>query len=108
ACHADPHGGRLTAKGGRARQAACAACHGTESFRPSTVDVATHAAYAFPLEGAHGAVPCDGCHKEIKESRAGSSLLLLRGGAAPVTFAIKDRRCEACHQNPHGTQFASR
>ncbi len=113
ACHADPHDGRFGRRRAGAPQSArkpagCIACHGLDSFRPSTVDAVTHTALGFPLEGAHGAVPCDACHKEMKTPRAASTLLLARGEAASMTFAIKDRRCEACHQNPHGTQFAAR
>jgi hypothetical protein len=109
ACHFDPHDGRFAAKGPRARPAGCAACHGPDAFRPSAVDVAAHGAYAFPLEGAHGATSCEACHKEVKTPRAASSLVLLRGEAAPMTFAVRDfKRCEACHQNVHGKQFAGR
>ncbi len=113
ACHADPHEGRFGAQRASAKQvtrrpAGCTACHGVSTFRPSTVDVAMHAAFGFPLEAAHGAAPCESCHKEMKTPRAVSSLLLSRGGGASMAFAVKDQRCEACHQNPHGTQFEAR
>jgi hypothetical protein len=108
ACHFDPHEGRFAAKGARPRPTGCVACHNADRFRPSTIDVAAHAKCGYPLEGAHGAAPCDTCHKELKTPRAASSLLLARGQAAAMPLSIKDQRCEACHQNPHGTQFAVR
>ncbi|MBL0174445.1 MAG: hypothetical protein IPP94_04115 [Ignavibacteria bacterium] len=37
----------------------CTACHNTTTFKPSTF---SHAGTAFPLQGAHTAVPCQNCH----------------------------------------------
>jgi len=59
-------------------------------MRPSTVDVAAHARFAFALDGAHRAVPCAGCHKTMNGSFSAS------------------RTCAGCHSTPHGTQFAAR
>lgn len=81
-CHRDPHGGPP----GRD----CAPCHTLQAMRPSTVDVAAHARFAFALDGAHRAVPCAGCHRTMSGSFSAS------------------RTCAGCHATPHGTQFAAR
>jgi predicted CXXCH cytochrome family protein len=81
-CHRDPHGGPP----GRD----CAPCHTLQAMRPSTVDVAAHARFAFALDGAHRAVPCAGCHRTMSGSFSAS------------------RTCAGCHTTPHGTQFAAR
>lgn len=99
ACHVDPHAGRFPR---------CADCHGLRSFRPSTVDIAAHRRYKFPLEQAHAAVPCLACHGEMKHPAASSSLLLARWSFAELAFAAPKRGCEGCHESPHGSQFAKR
>jgi hypothetical protein len=108
ACHLDPHDGRFSAKGERAKPAGCLACHSVEAFRPSRVDVAAHASFSYPLEGAHRAVPCFGCHAESKAPAIQSSLLLWRSRAPAMPFTTKGEHCEDCHQSPHGLQFARR
>jgi hypothetical protein len=90
-CHRDPHGGPP----GRD----CAPCHDVQAMRPSTVDVAAHARFAFVLEGAHRAVPCAGCHATMSSAR--------RGGTATISFTAS-RTCVGCHTTPHGTQFNAR
>lgn len=87
-CHVDPHQGRENAIGD------CATCHTLTTFRPSTVDATDHARYRFTLTGAHRAVPCAGCHKDL--TRPGTRPLLFGGGSA----------CRDCHADPHGNQFA--
>lgn len=99
-CHADPHGARYAAKGRFPAPGGCGDCHSASSFRPSTLGVASHRPFGFALEGAHGAVPCGGCHKPA-------------AGGAPtaakrVSLEIPDARCVACHKNPHGSQFEGR
>jgi predicted CXXCH cytochrome family protein len=108
ACHADPHQGRYVATA-TSGKIACASCHDATAFRPSTVSVAAHASYAFPLEGAHRAVPCAGCHDELNGRRASSTLLLNAKGIASLPFsAATARSCASCHDTPHGPQFAGR
>lgn len=81
-CHTtDPH------RGDPARD--CVVCHDTRAYKPSTVDVAAHAHFTFALEGAHRAVPCAACHRDMKTFTAANT-------------------CAACHAGPHGTQFAAR
>jgi hypothetical protein len=106
-CHFDPHRGRFDARGARAAAAGCVACHGLTEFHATRVDVAMHKKTRFPLEGAHGAVPCTGCHAELS-SRPERSSLLLAVHPAPLPFTVEKRDCASCHESPHGTQFASR
>jgi hypothetical protein len=100
-CHTDPHQGRFTS-GPRARKDGCVACHGMTAFRPSGFDAAAHASSGFPLEGAHRATPCVGCHASLKTPATGATAnRALPLDDAPLT-------CEGCHKNPHGGQFAAR
>ncbi len=116
-CHVDPHGGRYSKAGGAAGDGTCRSCHGADSFRPSRVDVSTHATYALALEGAHRAVPCLACHAEMtpKPGKGATSTLVaaanaatLRAAGASLPFTTTNRACATCHETPHGTQFASR
>jgi hypothetical protein len=107
ACHVDPHEGRYAAGGARPQTAGCEACHDARRFRPSTIDVAAHAEYAFRLEGAHRAVPCAACHDELKRP-ARSTSIVADGPAGPgLRLTVDSVACETCHVNPHGSQFAA-
>ena len=99
ACHVDPHGGRYPK---------CADCHDVRSFRPTAIDLTAHERFKFPLEGAHRAVSCIGCHASMQHPPARSSLVLALWTSPPVTFAAPPGGCRGCHENPHGTQFATR
>jgi hypothetical protein len=99
ACHVDPHDGRYPR---------CLDCHGVRSFRPSTVDIATHKRYRFPLTGAHAAVSCVDCHAEMNHPATTSSLVLARWSFPRLLFPAPRGGCEACHGKPHGAQFATR
>lgn len=91
ACHVDAHEGAFRAPAGAPD---CEACHRAEAWTPSLWDVARHAAATeYPLEGAHAAVPCAGCHATPDGGRR---------------WAIDGTRCEACHADPHGGQFGER
>jgi hypothetical protein len=100
-CHVDAHEGRYSSR--------CTECHDAERFAPSTVGVAAHAGFDFPLEGAHRAVPCPACHKT--QSRRPALSVTLIGAARPrpaADYSVADQRCSACHKTPHGTQFDAR
>lgn len=98
-CHRDPHGFPDTR---------CARCHGQDAFVPSAVGPAEHARYALPLEGAHAAVPCVACHKELEPAPKVSSLALAAGTQRALRFKDPRRACADCHAGPHGQQFAAR
>jgi hypothetical protein len=74
ACHErdDPHGGQFGAQ-------SCGRCHATATFGIPSFD---HAQTRFPLEGAHRATQCAGCHTRM------NGLIRYRG--VPT-------RCAACH-----------
>jgi hypothetical protein len=107
-CHVDPHQGRFAERGAHPVRGGCLGCHNTQGYRPSTIDVAAHDAYAFKLEGAHRAVPCVGCHAELKYQPVTSTLVQVRWTGAPLLFTTRAQGCAACHQSPHGDQFATR
>ncbi|MGH7740460.1 MAG: cytochrome c3 family protein [Candidatus Eiseniibacteriota bacterium] len=106
-CHNDPHEGRFAPGGERAQTKNCLACHTPMAFRPSIYDAAMHAHARFVLDGAHRATPCLNCHEELKQEPANSTL---RGvtGARRLKFTDSRQRCAACHESPHGDQFAKR
>ena len=84
-CHSDPHPRGLATA---ARD--CVGCHDAAAFYPSRIDAALHPSFA--LDGKHEAAPCLGCHP----------------GARPrLAFRQAKRACAECHDNPHGTQFAT-
>lgn len=90
ACHDDAHHGELAR---RPDGGACASCHTTAGWVPSTFGAAQHASTGYPLDGKHVATPCSGCHP----------------GARPRTsFLVAGKDCLDCHVNPHGQQFAAR
>lgn len=105
ACHADPHGGRYSAGGAKPRPEGCVACHGLDAFRPSKLDAGAHRDLGSPLEGAHASLACERCHEELGSLPARSSLVG-RGPVPLLSFSTKGRRCEDCHVDPHGGQFA--
>jgi hypothetical protein len=96
-CHVDPH---------EKREARCVACHTTTAFRPSTVDLAAHARFRFPLEGAHGAVPCAECHQALTRTSGGAALRTAVATIAPLRLDETRTACVDCHTDPHGGQFA--
>lgn len=108
-CHVDPHAGRFTVAGGMPINGGCRSCHDARSFRPSTVDVARHAAFKFPLEGAHRAQPCVACHTRLNTSLRGAFLVRTPSRSPTLMLTVeKGVACQACHESPHGTQFAAR
>lgn len=115
-CHTDPHRGRFEPGGARARAGSCRTCHTMDGYRPTLVDAAAHTRLGFPLEGSHRAVPCQGCHAELKTGRvtagaAGSppaGATPAAGAARMLLFADAASTCDGCHQSPHGDQFKGR
>jgi len=73
------------------------------------VDPAAHDRLGFRLAGAHLAVPCIGCHEELRAAPAKATLV--RSAGAVTAFPARPgvtRTCAGCHENPHATQFAHR
>lgn len=89
-CHSDAHAGEFAKRSG----GECGGCHNDAGFRPSSFGPQAHASTAFPLLGHHTAVPCGTCHDKHPK---GGKRLNWQGAAT---------RCESCHENPHGSQFA--
>ena len=104
-CHRNPHRDALP------NVQDCASCHGTRAFRPSTIGVAAHARLRFPLEGAHRAVPCTECHRELSRParfRSAETLLLARPRDTSRVDLRAPTSCAGCHVTPHGKQFDAR
>ena len=83
-CHADTHRGQLARRsdGGR-----CEACHDVQGFSPGRYTTDDHGKSAYPLAGAHLAVPCDACHR--------------RDAQRVMRFRFASTRCHDCHKDPH-------
>jgi hypothetical protein len=97
-CHADPHKGQFKERMQQARAggaaAGCQACHSTKSWKElSGFD---HSQTSFPLVGAHRATACMECHKPPN----------LETRLINVDFKAAPAKCEECHQDIHGRQFA--
>ena len=67
-CHQDRHAGQLA---GRADGGRCETCHDVNGFKPARFSPEDHARTRMPLTGAHLAIPCDACHREVPWSGAG-------------------------------------
>lgn len=88
ACHRDVHRGEFALE---SRYQQCTACHLATSFAPPQFGLAAHRRTAFPLTGAHDAVGCVACHKEVKDG-----VRKFRGTPA---------ECSACHVDVHRGAF---
>jgi hypothetical protein len=97
-CHNDPHKGqfkdRMTQTRADGKPAGCEACHTTKSWRGVTGF--DHSKTSFPLLGAHRATACMDCHKPPN----------LETRLMNVDFKAAPAKCEECHEDPHGKQFA--
>ncbi|MCF7822547.1 MAG: hypothetical protein K9N35_00085 [Candidatus Marinimicrobia bacterium] len=86
-CHEDYHQGAFVRTD---RDAACENCHTIDGFFPARYGIAEHQKTRFPLVGAHLAQPCIKCHLSDKKS----------------VYHWDSLKCETCHDNVHGAQFA--
>ena len=97
-CHEDPHKGQFKKRMLQVRAdgspVGCQACHSTESWKD--LRGFDHAQTDFPLVGAHRATACMDCHTPPAME---TSLI-------HVDFAAAPTRCEQCHEDIHGAQFA--
>jgi hypothetical protein len=97
-CHSDPHKDQFKQQMQQVRAdrkaTGCEACHSTKTWKElSRFD---HSKTSFPLVGAHRATACIDCHKP---PNLGTKLVEADFKTAPV-------KCEDCHQDVHGGQFA--
>lgn len=107
-CHADPHAGRYVAGGAKAALG-CRGCHGTTRFRPSSVTADDHRKFGYALDGAHLAVTCADCHRELAAPAGKGTLRLGAVGLPALPFTqARGTTCTGCHAELHGTQFAAR
>jgi len=97
-CHADPHQGqfkdRMLQLRTDGKAVGCEACHSTTSWKElSRFD---HSKTSFPLLGSHRATACIDCHKPPH----------LETKLMNVDFKAAPSKCEQCHEDVHGAQFA--
>jgi len=78
-CHENVHGNQFEQQG----LTDCARCHG---FIDWTLDDFDHNNTAFPLEGKHAEVDCEGCHKPIEVD-----------GETIIQYKFKNFECVVCH-----------
>jgi hypothetical protein len=102
-CHADAHGGQLASRAGGA---ACATCHTSAGWKPSTFGVREHASLHFSLTGRHAAIDCASCHASSR--RGLPALPATRAiGTAKVALHLDETTCDACHRDPHGGRYVA-
>jgi hypothetical protein len=97
-CHQDPHKGqfkeRMVKVGANGKPAGCEACHITKAWHE--LERFNHDETPFPLQGSHRAVACIDCHKPPN----------LETKLVNADFKQAPTKCEECHEEPHGKQFA--
>lgn len=98
-CHEDPHRGqfqdRMAKADSHGAPLGCQACHTLETWKDVTKF--DHASTKFQLQGAHRAVACIDCHRP-----ANMDVKLMQ-----ANFKSAPTRCEECHAEAHGGQFAN-
>ncbi len=101
-CHADAHGGQLSAREARGT---CEGCHDDAGWKPSTFSVAQHATLKLPLEGRHAAVACAACHAATRRGLPPVALAAL--GTAKVALTLTETTCQSCHADPHAGRYST-
>ncbi len=104
ACHGDPHLGQLGDGN------ACASCHTTHGFQPSTFTVDDHQRSSFQLVASHLAVACIECHLPVAPEMLPVAARPSPARELPTTvlrFRFADTACAACHDDPHGGETAA-
>jgi len=97
-CHEDPHRHQFAERmaKGRGQDTGCVVCHSTKEWKD--ISIFDHSSTAFALKGAHRAVACDGCHHPPNMERTLKN----------VDYRLAPAKCEECHENIHGPQFAQK
>jgi hypothetical protein len=97
-CHVDPHRGEFAERMKTRRPDGtlwgCEACHSTATWTDKLRF--DHSSTSFILTGAHRAVACINCHKPPN----------LEVTMKNVVYNSAPKKCDGCHQDPHGRQFA--
>lgn len=116
-CHPDAHFGQLHRARGE-KVAPCENCHTVDGFLPPKYGPAEHAKTSFPLQGAHLAVGCNGCHpptpdvftRQLAALTAQQRRLKREPLASLAAFELgkKGEKCEGCHTDVHNKQFGAR
>lgn len=88
ACHHadDAHDGRFGAQ--------CETCHSTTNWKDATFD---HSLSAFPLDGAHRQVDCQGCHKNNVFKGTPQECAACHADPAFHAGLFPNQACSACH-----------
>ncbi|PYY18400.1 MAG: hypothetical protein DMG60_08470 [Acidobacteria bacterium] len=81
-CHADVHAGQFSES---RKVIGCASCHNSAKWKPSIFDHDKRT--AFPLQGEHRNVSCDGCHKNLK----------VINDKRVLFYKPTPKECSACH-----------
>jgi hypothetical protein len=99
-CHEDRHMGQLA---GRADGGRCESCHDVGGFQPPRFSVEDHARTRMPLAGAHLAVACDACHREVPLERLQAIGVRPPAASPPRTEQLRfaSTACSECHADPH-------
>jgi hypothetical protein len=113
-CHEDAHLGQLKPKP-PAKVVACEGCHTVNAFTPVRYELEQHAHTEFPLEGAHAAAACRGCHPiddrlAARITAAVHKQLAQRKRPERFSFAVlhpkkSPNACALCHDDVHRGQF---
>jgi hypothetical protein len=98
-----------------AKVVACDKCHTVAAFTPARYELEQHATTSFPLEKAHAAATCRGCHPIDERLTALISpqvhrLLAQHKRPERFSFAVLHPKkapeaCASCHEDVHRGQF---
>ncbi len=88
-CHKSPHNARFNAR-------ECKSCHIPSAWVTLVTERFDHALTGYRLEGKHGLVKCEQCHKTTL------------GTQFSAKFLISSRNCTDCHEDYHNGQFKAK
>jgi hypothetical protein len=77
-------------------------------FEPPRFSIEDHARTRLPLTGAHLAVACDACHREVPVERLRAIGIRPPPGSPARTEQLRfaSTACSTCHADPHGDRTA--
>jgi len=87
-CHENFHRNEFSVK---LSQKDCADCHTTDGFERTNFSLLQHSKTRFSLQGAHQAIPCLVCHKQIEAD----------GKIKKIRFHYDSFECFDCHRDVH-------